>query len=266
MEWDWVKQYEGSKLFSIFINILLVYTNARLATLIEWNDFEPDERKHAEEVVKEVLKDLKLESFVDPFADYRIFVIKKNKVKHIDTQEDIGNLLEFYCSGHDFDNQDKYRIGGSIYEITTDEIIYAEVCETNRIEESNFEDSLAHKVKMFDEAMKKLDLPYRFVYYIKNYIPRNELINNYKNKEYVKQNLGEYSSLLFNDFFINTKFSKDPELILKESKVFEKIMEKIKKDEFNHMYNDVEPLSDEYYKLLEKLELMEDKWLRKKSK
>jgi hypothetical protein len=247
---DWIQSYENTSLFQIILNILLVSQDVRRATLIEWNNFTKEEREIYETLGNQFISDLGLSTFPDPLSDHRIFVVKDKNIKLPKTDQDIANLLEFVCEGHDYENQDKHRISGHIIETNTNAMIYAEVCEQSKMSKDKLEKYLRKKASQFNDAMERLGLKYTFDYFIDEIIPRKELLQNFTDQEYVSNHLNAYIQLLYNEFYDKTRFVKKPELVMERFDIFNFIMEMIKNGDIDKLYKQVTPLSKEYDVLL----------------
>ena len=259
---DWISEYESKKIFQTLLNILFVWKGARKSTLVEWNDFTPEEREIYEPLGMEFVKKLGLFTLPDPFSDYRVFVVKNKNIKNPETDEEIGALLEFVCKGHEYFNQDLNRILISIKEVNTEAEVYVEICEKDKIKMDILKSEMEKKINHFDNAMKSLNLKYRFKYDVKELTSRKELLENYRNKEYLKKHLEDYGNLLMNEFHENTKFSKNPNLILDKMDPFFFIMNMIQNGELEQLYQTVTPLTKEYYELLKALEILENQMLK----
>ena len=90
---DIISVFRNTPVFEFILNILLVYSNARNATLLEWNNYDKETTKKYKPIIHCIIEDLQLHTFVDPFADYREFVTKNSPKTH----DEIANLLEFTC-------------------------------------------------------------------------------------------------------------------------------------------------------------------------
>lgn len=214
-----LNKYEGTNLFQILLNIVLVYAKARDATLVELNNFPVKEIKKNKEVIEKLIKDLNLNSLQEPFSDYRFFVVKES-LPEPETDEDIAEILEFICKGHDYSNQDIIRLAPSIYEKKSGEEIIAEICESDKISMDQLDQLIKNKIKRMNKAMKSLNLEYRFDYSVKKIYPRNFLLEESRKIDFVKKNLGEYVNLIYNYFYPNSKFVKNPDLILENFDLF----------------------------------------------
>jgi prefoldin subunit 5 len=214
-----LKKYEDTNLFEILLNIILVYGNARSATLVELNNLTPEERKNEKDMIYKLISTLKLNTLQDPFISYRFFVTK-NSLSTPETQEDIAKILEFVCIGHDFGNQEIVRLGSSIYEKKTNRPMITEVCESEKISRDKLKEILKSKIKKMNDTMKKMNLEYRFHYSIAKSYPKEYLIKKSKNIEFVKKHLVDYVNLIYNDFFSESRFVKNPDLILEKFDLF----------------------------------------------
>jgi hypothetical protein len=91
---------------------------------------------------------------------------------------------------------------------------------------------------------------------------RKELLNNYMNKEFLKQNLIQYGDLISNDFHSETRFKKNPNLILDRFDIFIWIMNMIKNRDFESLRNSVNPMTPEFLELNKQLRILEDQMFR----
>ncbi len=248
-----LKKYEDTNLFEILLNIILVYGDARSATLVELNNLTPEERKNEKDIIYKLISTLKLNTLQDPFASYRFFVTK-NSLSTPETQEDIARILEFVCIGHDFGNQEIVRLGSSIYEKKTNIPIIAEVCESEKISRDKLKEILKSKIKKMNDAMKKMNLEYRFHYSIRKMYPQEYLIKKSNNINFVKKHLVDYVNLIYNDFFSESRFVKNPDLILEKFDLFQIIISII---HTNYLENHFKNLSDE--NKLENIQKIESK-------
>jgi hypothetical protein len=214
-----LKKYEDTNLFEILLNIILVYGDARSATLVELNNLTLEERKNEKDIIYKLISALKLNTLQDPFASYRFFVTK-NSLSTPETQEDIAKILEFVCIGHDFGNQEIVRLSSSIYEEKTNRPMITEVCESEKISRDQLKQILKSKINKMNNTMKKMNLEYRFHYSITKSYPKQYLIRKSKNKEFVRKHLVDYVNLIYNDFFSESRFVKNPDLILEKFDLF----------------------------------------------
>ena len=155
------------------------------------------------------------------------------------------------------------RYSANIFEPESGTNVYAEVCEKMKISKDTLEKTIKHKAKKFEDHLRKIGIDeVKFNYTIMENIPRSILINNASDKAFVKQNLPKYGNLLYNEFYDNTKFASNPDLILKNFDAFLDVMSKIKSGYFDKLYNKVKPLSPEYDKLIKRLKDYEEDLLK----
>jgi hypothetical protein len=256
---DWISNYEKESIFEVILNLVLVLHDARKGTSIEWNSFSDEDRKKYELLGKQWIKTLGLHTFPDPFSNYRIFVVNDKNISPPKTHEDISDILDFIYRRQEYFNTDINRIAISISEINTNTEVYTEICERDRINMESLNKNIEQRVDKFNDSMKKLGLKYRFGYTTRNLIPRNELLNKFVDKEYVKNHLEEYIELIENEFYSNTRFRKNPNLILEEKgfNVFQTIINMIKNGDMESLYSFVEPMSEEYRQLVKEIGILE---------
>ena len=251
---DWIQDYENINLFEIILNILLVFKDARRATLIEWNNFSRDERGKYEALGVKFVQELNLFLLPDRSNNQRTFVVKDKTISAPDSEEGVGELLEFKCAGHSFNDHNSNRLFGHINEVHTRKNIYSEICVVDILSIEDFTSSLNEKVIKFNKAMQSLELKYRFEYLIEESVPRDLLLVNRRNKEFVSKHLKNYSELLYNDFHQKTKFAKNSKLILERfDDVFEFVMQLIENGDIAKLYESIVPSSNEYYVLVQSL-------------
>ena len=218
-----LKILEYTLLFQMVLNIILVKLGARQATLIEINNLESlgETKNIYEKILNVIIKKMNMVKTRD-IVSYRYFVTNK-KIKGPTTDEEIGKLLGFECVGHDYHLQDVPRVSFSIYEQNTDENIYTEVCEKDKIEDlDEMIRKQEAKVKLWNEIISGV-IPYEFQLEIKELLPSRDLYNNYENKHYVIENIAEYLNLIYNDFYNESQFlNKD--FLLANFNVFKFIM------------------------------------------
>jgi len=202
---SFLQSFEQTPFFSSMLNIVLVKLGVRKATLIELNDASI-KANLAKGSTKGKLFDSVIHQFqlvkTPDFVPYRFFVTQK-PIQKPQTESEIGELLGFECKEHNFSNQNIDRICYKIVETQTNAEIYAEMCETWKIEnEERLREIQNKKVKLWNQTMNQNQLPYRFSLKIVRISPITTLLNrkNYRNKQYVLEHLNEYKDLLDNEF------------------------------------------------------------------
>lgn len=255
---EWIENFENTKLFEVIINILLVAKGSRNATLIEWNNFSKEEKEKYEPLGMKFIQDLNLTTLPYPFSDSRIFVVKNKNISAPKDDDEIVKILELECDTPEYYNKDVNRIAGKILEIQTKQQIYLEVCDSSKIDKNKLNNSLEKKVENFNGAMKSLGLKYRFEIEIKELTPREELLKNYRNKDFLSTHLNDYAELLYNEFHEKTRFNKNPNLMMERFDVFDLVMQLIKNGDLFKLYSSVTRLSKEYNELLRSLYELEN--------
>jgi len=91
---------------------------------------------------------------------------------------------------------------------------------------------------------------------------RNGLLENYMNKEYLKNHKKEYSELISNEFYSETRFIKNPNLIFERFDVFILIMNMIKNGDLDRLRCSVRPMTLEFLELKKQLGILEDQMFR----
>lgn len=91
---------------------------------------------------------------------------------------------------------------------------------------------------------------------------RNELLENYMNKEYLKNHKKEYSELISNEFYLETRFIKNPNLIFERFDVFILIINMIKNGDLETLRGSVRPMTLEFLELRKQLGILEDQMFR----
>lgn len=248
-----LQQYKDTPLFEMIINLILVKNGDRYACLIETDNFDPDNRDKYTELILSLATNMKL--YIIPHKDisYRYFISKE----YIDTpksDEEIATILGFYCIGHEYWNSNIPHIVATIYEITTDKSIIVEVCNLSANMKS-LKSNLLSKVHKFNKSMK--NTIYRFDYKIHIEYPEQYYIDNVNDIEFVKRNINKYSEIMYNDFYENTIF-KQPHEIIDKYPLFLFLFNKVTiNKELEDLYNNVKPLSESYYELMNKLSFIE---------
>lgn len=204
-----LKDYEKTPIFNMIINLILVAYDARPATLLEFTSIRDTTEWDAMTlVIDSVISYLKLHKYQDRLSPNRFFVSKfpLNKLPSNDRQ--IGILLGFDCAGHEYDNMNVTRIIGDIYESTTGNSLYSEVCEERKTDQSVIISSLNKKVNKFDSVMIQLGLKYRFKYTTRKLNSMKIMMDprSYTNHAFVEQNLEEYAMILTDMYYFDTSF------------------------------------------------------------
>jgi hypothetical protein len=255
---DIIKNYENTKLFQVLINIILVYNNARKATLVELNNFDENDIDEYNSVINKFIKYYELYTINDYSSDYRYFIVKV-KTDIPKNENEIAELLEFNCIGHDYSNKNIIRVFVNIIEKETEEMIYAEVCEQGRVDLKILESNLIRKINKFNKVMEKNNLHYSFEYNIITEYPDNYYLDNYENKSFVEENLYKYRNILYNEYYDNSMFVQDPNLILTHFDIFKFIITKIKDKTFDEIYSNIKPLTPQYFQLMKEFENFDNK-------
>lgn len=221
-----------------FINILLVWKKARTATLIETaND---NVRNNIQNSLQIIFGFVKMINNIEPNSLYITrdkisnerfprYFISSNEIEAPDNDEEIGNLLDFYCSGDDygdyFVDRLKINIFAKVYSNKYDYNvfdIYTELCNTTTTDTKGLESNLLNKVYKFNNAMKSLSFSIEFYSKISIMRGLNTLIRKVLNNdiEFVVNNKNEYINF-FNNFgsetfiyFFEEKFLQEPLVFL----------------------------------------------------
>jgi hypothetical protein len=88
------------------------------------------------------------------------------------------------------------------------------------------------------------------------------LLKHYMNKEFLKENLNEYGNFISNQFHSETRFKKNPNLILDRFDIFILIMNMIKNKDFESLYRGVKPMTPEFRELSKQLGILEDQMFK----
>lgn len=87
-------------------------------------------------------------------------------------------------------------------------------------------------------------------------IDSNDLLNNFTNKEYLKLHMNDYAKFLAKEFHINTRFYKNPILVLERYDIFYLIMNMIKNGDIRNLYKSSNPMMN--LELIKQLGILED--------
>ena len=153
------------------------------------------------------------------------------------------------CVDHDWCNRYISRLALHITETTTGAEVYTEVCESERITIDKLQQYGDELVKKFNESMKSLGLSYNYegsVCFMG--LTQEELLNNYTDKEFVSENIEDYSEFIYNEFVAESVLVSE-KLILSEYSTFVKIMEHIVKGDLDALY-DKYPYGTENFNIL----------------
>ena len=196
---------KDNNLFQYILNIFLVFANVRTGTLIEYNNLNNEKKR------KEAQK--KVNNFVDflnknsedklvqchTSLDYRIMIMKNQLELYIE-DENIGKILNFICIGHDYANNRIDRLSIHIKETTTNCDIYAESCEFSKINIENIKDIFTKRIKEWNIATSKYNLPYKFEFYTEENISQITRLHNIDDISFVEKNENDYINDLYNYF------------------------------------------------------------------
>lgn len=188
----------------ILVNIYMVYKKGRKATLLEpinlYNDIK--NKKTVTHIIKELLvliNELKLNHLEDKYK--RILISSENiESKKINDDRYIGQMLGFYCKGHNYSNYEKDRISASIY-IDNGINVYTEVCEKDKLS-SNYK-NFKQYIRKLSQIYEKYKISnYKVNYYIDLIYSPRTLVNKLKNKDFnfVKTNKNQYTNYIYNKF------------------------------------------------------------------
>ena len=200
-------EIKDKELFSTCMNLYLVKTNARKAMLIESMNFKSENRKKNLDFIFSLVLKYNLLAIVENYEFGRYLVANINnmveylnelKIKNSDVA--LGNILEFYCSDHDYGNKEKERISVNIngnfpnHGVTN---LIAFVCEK---EKTNTEELKGHVEKIVNKIRRVLK---EEIFYQLNeeggYGERVGMLRVW-NIEYINKNIGSYSDDIFNEW------------------------------------------------------------------
>lgn len=197
---------KDNNLFQYILNIFLVFANVRTGTLIEYNNAHNDkERQEAQTKVNGFIDFLNKNSHdtllvqCPTSLDYQIMIMKNDFEFYIE-DENIGEILNFMCIGHDYANNEIDRLTINIKEIKTNCHIYAESCEFSKIDIEKINDVFTKRIKEWNNAISEYNLPYKFEFYIKKDISQLTRLNNIDDKSFVEINRDDYKEDLYNYF------------------------------------------------------------------
>jgi hypothetical protein len=91
---------------------------------------------------------------------------------------------------------------------------------------------------------------------------REDLLKYYMNKDYIEQHLNHYAEFISKEFHYETRFKKNPHLILDRFDVFILIMNMIQNKDFENLYRTVNPMTLEFRELSKQLGILEDQMFR----
>lgn len=261
-----LKKYENNEIFQMLINILLVNSGARKATLIELNNFnDEEERANVKKEIDKWVKEYRLSTCKDFSSDKRFFITKK-KVKTPETDDEIASLLGFLCIGHDFGNAEIIRRGGVIQVVNTVAYVYAEYCDASKVSEEELIRHLQQYVDTFNRSMGKYGLKYRFKYNVDLTYPLSYYIEKSSDKDFVRNNINKYMNILYNNYFEESVFLKDADLIFTYPDIFIIIMELIKNGSFEKFYKKIRDYTnDDHKKIMEAFKIFEKIILQKRN-
>jgi hypothetical protein len=236
------------------VQIILVTYGARKAFLFESSNFTGEGRQPVNDlkfvisVVNRYGGDLKLTMQDGTHVLKRYFVTKKSvPVKTKSSDEEIAALLGFYCKGHDYSNQNKQRISASI-SLDSKHDIYAEICETQKIDLKKFEFHVKNKTNNFNLILKKFGMHATVKF--DNMIPETILLKNLKagDLDYVKKNMDKYIDILENNYrskdYESGKISFDAyKDFVKTTKIYKNLIN-VNKDNVNKVYSVLQALLD----------------------
>jgi hypothetical protein len=201
-----LKSHEkDSDLFQYILNIFLVFADVRDGTLIEYNNLKNDKKRiEAKTIINNFVEFLNTNSKdklvqCHTSLDYRI-MITKNQSKLFNKDENIGEILNFICIGHDYGNDKVDRLSIHIKEKTTNCDIYSESCEFSKIDIKNITEIFTERIKKWNIATAKYNLPYEFEFYTKDNISQITRLRNIDNKSYIEKNKNDYINDLYNYF------------------------------------------------------------------
>jgi hypothetical protein len=275
----------------VILNILLVCTGVRPAFLFEETNFQRFDKnplKNLYKIVNYINENTSifLKTKEDNSTFKRVFVylseISREEVNKkiypvdlniidnknsVNDDDKIALFLGFYCSGHDYSNNEIDRIGLSIFVYDKDhkEIeLTAEVCEaekTNLTELKNYSNKLVNKInKIIKEFGYTCEIILKYLY---SNITRLQKLRE-KDLVFIKKHLDDYLNDLVN-FYIcdetlleksitNQKFVNIEETI-KNKEEYEKLLslyEMAINEKFDKYYADIEN-NDDLYKVAELL-------------
>ena len=241
--------FENTKLFSMIMNIILVKYGGRYATLIEKNNFSKTEQDTF--------------SKTPDLVSYRYYVTKTN-ITTPKRQSKIATLLGFYCKNHDFSNTSLKRVSLEILEVNTNDQIYVEVGEYNKVNINDLVEFGKNKCELWNSIMKKLSFPYSFTTNIEIIEPIENFMSRYNEIEFVKNNLEEYGNILYNDFVRTSTFVENIELIIEYFDIFVFIMDKINEKIIDKLFDKYRYPSNGFDNLETNLQLLEDNIIKMK--
>ena len=208
-------EIRDKELFSTCINLYLVKTNARKATLIESMNFKAENRKKDLDFVFSLVLKYNLLAIVENYEFGRYLVTNINSMveylKELEINNPdvaLGNILEFYCSDHDYGNMEKERITVNIngnfptHGITN---LMTFVCEKEKI---NIEELKKHAdkiVKKFRSVLKQ-----EIFYQINEQSSYGERVRMLQvwNIDYINKNIESYLDDIFNEWCPNSTLEK----------------------------------------------------------
>lgn len=252
-------KYKGTPLFEMIINLILVQYGARYACLIETNNFDINDTDIYTKLILGTAAHMRLHIEADD-SGYR-YLVSKKKIKIPKSDEEMAIVLGFYCVGHGFYNIDIHHIVATIYEISTDTQVIVEVCEYDKISDNldSLRKHLISKVQQFNLVFK--GTKYSFSYKIENEYPQQYYIDNVDDIEFVEQNKDKYAEIMTNEFYEYTIFSNSS-MIISKYPLFRFLFQKVVINrDIEDLYEQVEPLSNLYYELIDRFKSIENQLL-----
>lgn len=248
-----LKEYEGTPVFEMLINLILVAYDGRKGTLLEFSALkDPIISQAMETMIDYYIQILKLFKNRDVAVANRYFVYKNPKTKVPTNDHETAIFLGFTCVGHDYSNGSIPRISGHIIEKTTGHTIYSEVCEISKIDEQTLINHLKTLIDDFNRIIDKLKMVYHFDYTYELLSPWQTYVDSklYNDKPFVSSNVNTYAYILANEYYGKTLFYRHKNVILDYFELFVFIMDKLYDGTWDSMYNKFTPGSDEYHQFL----------------
>lgn len=208
-------EIKDKELFGTCVNLYLVKTNARKAMLIESMNFKAESRKEDLDFVFSLVLKYNLLGLVEDreFGRYLITTVDNmvdylNELKIKNPDILLGNILEFYCSDHDYGNKEKERISINIsgkfpnHGITN---LIAFICEK---EKTNIKELEKH----VDKITRKIQavLKEEIFYQINEESTYSERVNMLQiwNLDYINKNMESYLDDISNEWCPNSILGK----------------------------------------------------------
>jgi len=235
---------EDLNTFEDLLNIFLVYKKARKACLIEdsniifmYNHNKEKIKKH-KELVLEAIKKFNLIgtqveagtliSTPEGMKDYF------DSLKVLSGEIAMGRILGFYCTGHNFRNENQDRISGTIsVSLKKDErkdenkeLTIVEVCEKEKLDIEQFKKFLYEKAEKIRSvlSLEKYEVNIK----LENIFSLSTLQKNLKDFSFVKKHISEYKNIFANYWGFPTSKLEDffVECVSTENKKFLPFWEK----------------------------------------